>query len=74
MIASLFFDVVVIEASKNSASLTPARCASQQECWVFPVPESSLAPRATGTNQLLRDGANWVEGAYDVIFALPKPE
>jgi len=72
MIASLSFGVVVIKASKNSGSLTPARCASQQGCEVFPFPESSLDPRATGTNQLLRDGANWVEGAYDVIFALPK--
>jgi DNA processing protein len=72
MIASLFFSVVVIEASKNSGSLTPARCASQQECEVFPGPESSLAPWANGTNQLLRGGANWVEDAYDVIFPLPK--
>ncbi|MDE0810712.1 MAG: DNA-processing protein DprA [Alphaproteobacteria bacterium] len=72
VIASLSFGVLVIKASKNSGSLIPARCASQQGCEVFAVPEPSLDPRAAGTNLLLRDGATRVEGADDLISALPK--
>jgi DNA processing protein len=70
IIAGLSFGVVLIEASKNSGSLITARCAIQQGREVFAVPGSPLDPRAAGTNQLLRDGANWVESADDVISAL----
>jgi DNA processing protein len=70
IIAALSSGVVVIEASKNSGSLITARCALEQGREVFAVPGSPLDPRAAGTNQLLRDGANWAESADDVITAL----
>ena len=70
IIAGLSLGLVVIEASKNSGSLITARCALEQGREVFAVPGSPLDPRAAGTNQLLRDGANWAENAEDVISAL----
>ena len=70
IIAGLSFGVVVVEASKNSGSLITARCALEQGREIFAVPGSPLDPRSAGTNQLLRDGANWAENAEDVISAL----
>ncbi len=70
IIAGLSLGLVVIEASRNSGSLITARCALEQGREVFAVPGSPLDPRAAGTNQLLRDGANWAESAEDVISAL----
>ncbi len=70
IIAGLSLGLVVIEASRNSGSLITARCALEQGREVFAVPGSPLDPRAAGTNQLLRDGANWAETAEDVISAL----
>jgi DNA processing protein len=70
IIAGLSLGLVVIEASKNSGSLITARCALEQGREVFAVPGSPLDPRAAGTNQLLRDGANWAESAEDVIAGL----
>ncbi len=70
IIAGLSLGLVVIEASRNSGSLITARCALEQGREVFAVPGSPLDPRAAGTNQLLRDGANWAESADDVISVL----
>lgn len=70
IIAGLSLGVIIVEATKNSGSLITARCALDQGREVFAVPGSPLDPRSAGTNQLLRDGANWLESAEDVFRTL----
>ncbi|HYA80903.1 MAG TPA: DNA-processing protein DprA, partial [Methylocystis sp.] len=62
--------VVVVEAARRSGSLITARFAAEQGREVFAVPGSPLDPRAEGTNDLLREGANLCAGAEDVIRVL----
>jgi DNA processing protein len=54
----------------RSGSLITARLATEQGREVFAVPGSPLDPRAKGTNDLIRQGAQLCEGAEDVIRAL----
>ena len=70
IIAGLSLGVVIVEATKNSGSLITARCALDQGREIFAVPGSPLDPRSAGTNQLLRDGANWLESAEDIFTTL----
>jgi len=60
----------VVEAEMRSGSLITARLANEQGREVFSVPGSPLDPRAKGTNDLIRQGAQLCEGAEDVIRAL----
>lgn len=62
--------VVVVEAARRSGSLITARFAAEQGREVFAVPGSPLDPRAEGTNDLLREGANLCAGAEDVTRVL----
>jgi DNA processing protein len=62
--------VIVIEAALRSGSLITARFAAEQGREVFAVPGSPLDPRAEGTNKLIKDGANMLTSASDVIDAL----
>lgn len=62
--------VIVIEATLRSGSLITARLAAEQGREVFAVPGSPLDPRAQGPNRLIRDGANLIEKASDVIDSL----
>jgi DNA processing protein len=50
--------------------LVTARLAAEQGREVFAVPGHPLDPRAEGTNRLLKEGANLVTEAADVIRAL----
>jgi DNA processing protein len=70
IIAGLSLGVVVVEAELRSGSLITARLAGEQGREVFAVPGSPLDPRARGANSLLRQGANFVEEAQDVIEVL----
>jgi DNA processing protein len=62
--------VIVIEAALRSGSLITARFAAEQGREVFAVPGSPLDPRAEGTNRLIKDGANMLTSASDVVEAL----
>jgi DNA processing protein len=62
--------VVVVEAARRSGSLITARFAVEQGREVFAVPGSPLDPRAEGTNDLLREGANLCANAEDVTRVL----
>ena len=70
IISGLSLGVVVVEAEMRSGSLITARLANEQGREVFAVPGSPLDPRAKGTNDLIRQGAQLCEGAEDVIRAL----
>lgn len=70
VVAGLALGLVVVEAATRSGSLISARLAGEMGRLVFAVPGSPLDPRATGTNQLLKDGALLVTEAQDVTEAL----
>ncbi len=76
LISGLSLGVIVVEAAMQSGSLITARMALEQGREVFAVPGSPLDPRASGTNDLIRQGAVLTEKASDVvahIHALPRP-
>lgn len=63
--------VVVVEAAAKSGSLITARDALDQGRDVLAVPGHPFDARAAGCNMLIRDGAQLVRNAADVIAALP---
>lgn len=71
LIAGLSLGVVVVEAALKSGSLITARLAAEANREVFAVPGSPLDERCRGSNSLLRDGAQLVETAEDVVGNLP---
>jgi len=70
IISGLSHGVVVIEAAQRSGSLTTARMAGDQGRDVFAVPGHPLDPRAAGTNGLIKQGAQMVTSARDILAAL----
>jgi DNA processing protein len=70
IVSGLSYGVVVIEAARRSGSLITARFALEQGREVFAVPGSPLDPRAEGTNDLIRDGANLCASVEHVTSVL----
>ncbi|MDE2578941.1 MAG: DNA-processing protein DprA [Hyphomicrobiales bacterium] len=70
IVSGLSLASVVVEAARRSGSLITARFAAEQGREVFAVPGSPLDPRAEGTNDLLREGAQFCTRPEDVIAAL----
>lgn len=70
IISGLSLAVVVVEAELRSGSLITARLANEQGREVLAVPGSPLDPRAKGTNDLLRQGAQMCETVEDVLTAI----
>lgn len=71
IISGLASAVVVVEAAAKSGSLITARDALDQGREVLAVPGHPFDARASGCNMLIRDGAQLVRNAEDVIAALP---
>ena len=70
IVSGLSLGTIVVEAARGSGSLITARFAAEQNREVFAVPGSPLEPRAEGTNDLLRDGANLCARLEDVLATL----
>jgi DNA processing protein len=67
LVSGLSLGVVVVEAALQSGSLITAKMALDQGREVFAVPGSPLDPRATGTNDLIRQGAVLTEKSADIL-------
>jgi DNA processing protein len=67
IIAGLAAGTLVVEAAPKSGSLITARLAAEAGREVMAIPGSPLDARATGCNQLIRDGAVLVQAPEDVI-------
>ena len=66
IISGMSRGLCVIEAAKQSGTMITARYALDQGRDIFAVPGSPLDARCGGSNQLLRDGAYFLESAHDI--------
>ncbi|MCW2990715.1 MAG: protecting protein DprA, partial [Solirubrobacterales bacterium] len=73
IIAGLADVTIVVEAAGRSGSLITAEMAQDLGRLVAAVPGAVTNPMAAGTNALLRDGAELIRGAQDVLDALLGP-
>lgn len=70
IISGLSLAVIIIEAGETSGALITASFAAEQGRDVFAVPGNINAPQSQGTNRLIRDGAQPLLSAQDVLEAL----
>ncbi len=70
IIAGLSLATIIVEAALKSGSLITAEYALEQGREVMAVPGSPMDPRASGTNKLIKDGAQLIESSKDVLSAI----
>ncbi|MEO9600878.1 DNA-processing protein DprA [Parasphingorhabdus sp.] len=67
IIAGLARGTVIVEAAPRSGSLITARLAAESGRQVMAIPGSPIDPRSRGCNMLIREGANLVQSADDIL-------
>jgi len=67
IIAGLSLGVLIVEASRRSGSLITARAALEENRSVYAVPGDVFHENSEGTNALIRDGAQSVTCAGDIL-------
>lgn len=67
VIAGMSLGICVVEAAEKSGSVTTVRAAAENNRSMYAVPGNIFRHTCQGTNALIRDGAQLVRSADDIL-------